>query len=117
MLRLLADENLNNNLVRALRMRAPELDLVRVQDVGLAGANDPAVLQWAADEGRIVLTHDVSTMTRHAYERVEAGQSMPGLVEVAYGAQLGLVIDDLLLFATASRDGEWEGQVLYVPLR
>jgi len=59
------------------------LDIVRVQDAELSGADDPTLLQWAADEGRIVLTHDVSTMTKYAYERVEAGQPMPGVFEVA----------------------------------
>lgn len=42
---------------------------------------------------------------------------MPGLVEVAVEAPLGVVIDDLILLATASEEGEWNGQVLYVPLR
>ena len=64
MLRLLADENLNNDIVRGLRRRLPGLDLVRVQDVGLSGADDPTILAWAAREGRVMLTHDVSTMTR-----------------------------------------------------
>jgi hypothetical protein len=29
----------------------------------------------------VLLTHDVSTMTRHAYDRVRAGKAMPGAVE------------------------------------
>lgn len=117
MLRLLADENFNNNIVRALRLREPGLDIVRVQDVGLIGVSDPEVLAWAAREQRMVVTHDISTMTRYAYERVAAGQPMPGIVEVVVDARLTTVIDDLILLATASRDGEWEGQVLFVPLR
>lgn len=44
MIRLLADENFNNNIVRADRVRAPDVDIVRVQDVGLSGADDPTVL-------------------------------------------------------------------------
>jgi hypothetical protein len=117
MLRLLADENLNNNIVRALRLREPRLDLVRVQDVGLIGKDDPAILAWAASEQRVVLTHDVSTMTRYAYDRVTAGEAMPGLIEVAFGAPLRDSIEDILLVASASEPGEWEGRVLYVPLR
>lgn len=115
MLRFLAEENLNNNIVRDLRLRAPALDLVRVQDVGLIGVDDPAILAWAASAQRVVMTHDVSTMIRYAHDRVAAGRPMPGVVEVVVGARLATVIDDLILLATASRDGEWEGQVLYVP--
>jgi uncharacterized protein DUF5615 len=55
MLRLAADENFNGDIVRGLLRRNPKLDIVRVQDVGLSGANDPSVLQWAADHQ--VMTH------------------------------------------------------------
>ena len=56
MLRLAADENFNNNIIRGLLRRQPDLDIVRVQDVGLSGADDPTVLEWAAQEGRVLLT-------------------------------------------------------------
>ena len=59
MLRLLADENFNGDIVRALLLRQPDLDIVRVQDVGLAGAGDPDILAWAAANDRIVLTPTV----------------------------------------------------------
>jgi predicted nuclease of predicted toxin-antitoxin system len=58
MLRPLADENFNSDIVRGLLLRQPNLDIARVQDVGLAGADDPEVLAWAAENNRIVLTHD-----------------------------------------------------------
>src|SRR3990172_5124193 len=57
MLRLAADENFNGDIVRGILRRNPKLDIVRVQDVGLSGADDPSVLQWAADQGRIVVAH------------------------------------------------------------
>lgn len=117
MLRYAADENFNHDIVRALRRRLPALDLVRVQDAGLTGAEDPEVLEWAAGEGRVLLTHDVSTMTRFAYERTERGLPMPGVFEVARAVPLGRAIEDLLLLAECSMPGEWEGQVRYLPLR
>ena len=116
MLRLAADENFNNDIVRGLRRRRPDLDIVRVQEAGLSGAVDHDVLEWAAREGRVLLTHDVSTMTRYAYERVEAGLPMPGVFQVSRGISLTTVIDDILLIAECSTAGEWEGQVRYLPL-
>ncbi|WP_200233194.1 DUF5615 family PIN-like protein [Thiohalocapsa halophila] len=95
MIRLLADENLNNNIVRGLRLRQPDIDLARVQDVGLSGADDPTVLAWAAGQQRILLTHDVATITAFAYERVRAGKSMPGVFEVGRTVALRSVIDDI----------------------
>jgi hypothetical protein len=117
MLRLAADENLDNDILRGLMRRNPNLDIARVQDVGLSGAADPEVLEWAAREGRVLLTHDVTTITRHAYERVRAGQSMPGVFEVPRSMRIGDAIRDLLLLAEGSLEGEWEGQVRYLPLR
>lgn len=55
-------------------------------------------------------------MVGFAYERVEAGLPLPGVVEVPKGLALGRVIDDILLLAEASLPGEWDGQVLYLPL-
>jgi len=116
MLRLAADENFNNDIVRGLLRREPELDIVRIQDVGLSGVDDPTVLEWAAQEGRVLLTHDVSTITKYAYERVRAGQAMPGVFEVSRDVPIGRAIEDILLLAKCSLDGEWEGQVRYLPL-
>jgi hypothetical protein len=117
MLRLAADENFDNDILRGVLRRNPTVDIVRIQDEGLCGADDQSVLQWAAQSGRVVLSHDVRTLTHHAYERVCAGKSMPGVVEVGRGVALAQAIDDILLLAECIEEGEWEGQVLYLPLR
>jgi hypothetical protein len=117
MLKLLADENFNNDVVRALLRRDPSLEVVRVQDVGLSGADDPTVLAWAAEHSRILLTHDVATLTRYAYERIERGQRMPGVFEISRAVPIGQAIEDILLLAVCSRENEWEGQIRYLPLR
>jgi hypothetical protein len=117
MLQFLADENFNNQIVRGILRRNPDVDIVRVQDVGLSEADDPTVLEWAAQQGRVVLTHDVATMTNFAYERVQAGLSMPGVFEVSRRVPVGLAIEEILLLAECSLEGEWEGQVRFLPLR
>lgn len=117
MLALAADENFNNDIVRGLLRRKPDLNVIRVQDVGLSGADDSAVLEWAAQEGRVLLTHDASTITHHAYERVRAAKPMPGVFEVNRDVSIGEAIEDIVLLAECSLEGEWEGQVRYLPLR
>ena len=83
MLRWLVDENFNNNIVRALFRESRDLDIVRAQDAGLAGKDDETLLAWAAMQDRILLTHDVSTITAHAYRRVMKDDRMPGVFEVS----------------------------------
>jgi hypothetical protein len=117
MLQLVADENFNNNIVRGLLRRKANLDIVRIQDVGLSGVDDPTILEWAAQQDRVLLTHDVSTITRYAYERLETGQAMPGIFEVRRTAPIGPVIEDILLLVECSLEREWEGQIIYLPLK
>ncbi|MDZ8025616.1 MAG: DUF5615 family PIN-like protein [Nostoc sp. DedQUE01] len=117
MLRFLADENFNNQIVRGILRRKPEIDIVRVQDVGLSKTDDRVILEWAAQQRRVLLTHDVETITRYAYERVQAGLEMPGVFEINRSVSVGLAIEEILLIAEASLEGEWEGQVRYLPLR
>ena len=117
MIRFAADENFNNAILRGLFRRNPDLDIIRIQDVGLSGANDPTVLEWSARGDRILLTHDAATITRYAYERVQAGKQMPGVFEVGRDVSIGTAIEDILLIAECSVEGEWKGKVRYLPLQ
>lgn len=115
-MKFLADENFDNTIIRGLLRRQPNIDIVRVQDVGLSGKDDPTVLEWAAQEQRILLTHDVATITRYAYERLVASKPMPGVIEVISDAPIGIVIEDILLLLSCSYKGELDGQIQYLPL-
>jgi len=116
-LRWLADENFNNDILRALFRRNPRIDIVRAQDAGLMGIDDEALLAWAAEQERVLLTHDVSTITAYAYRRVMKGESMPGVFELSRAVSMRAAVDDILLLTECSRPDEWEGQVRYLPLR
>jgi Domain of unknown function (DUF5615) len=117
MAQFLADENFNNQIVRGVLRQNLNVDIVRVQDVNLSGIDDPTVLAWAAEEGRIVLTHDVATMITFAYQRIQAELSMPGLFEVNRRVPVGLAIEEIILVSECSIEGEWEGQVRFLPLQ
>lgn len=116
-IRLLADENFDHRTLAGLRRREPDLDIVSVQEVGLRTEDDRAVLEWAAQEGRLVVTHDVSTMLDFAYERVAAGLPMPGVFEIPDQTPRSVIIEELLLVAAASDPDEWQNTVRYLPLR
>jgi hypothetical protein len=116
MLRLSADENFSGDVVRGLLLRQPELDLIRVQDVGLARIADKDILAWAADNDRILLTHDRATMPTCGSERVSAGERMPGLFLINDRFPVGKAILEIRLLNSCSEQREWNGLVVYLPL-
>lgn len=75
------------------------------------------MLEWAAAEGRILLTHDVTTMKQYVDERSAAGLLMPGVFEVSQQTPIARAIEDILVLAECSIEGEWEGQIVFLPLR
>lgn len=82
---ILLDENFDNDILRGVFRRLPKADLIRVQDSGLAGHDDASVLDYAAKSCRVLITHDLSTMTPFALSRIERGLRMPGLFSTASG--------------------------------
>jgi hypothetical protein len=92
------------------------MEVVRVQDVGLSGADDRLVLAWAAHAGRVLLTHDQKTIPTYAYERVMAGLPMPGVFIGDTYLLVQQAIEDIVLLVERSEEHEWEGQVRYLPL-
>jgi hypothetical protein len=118
MLRFLADENFDGRLTEALLEREPALDVVRVQDVGLMKIPDRVILEWAAGEGRVLLTHDIKTMPFFAFERVRAGLPMAGVAAVRKTAATpARLVEDLLTLALIGTDDDVRDQVVNVPLR
>ena len=116
MLKLLSDENFDGDILRGLFRRRPELDVVRVQDVGLTATPDPDILAWAAAEDRILLTHDRDTMPYFAYERVKSGQAMPGVFLISDLMPVGRAIDELLLADDCLAPEECNNLVRFFPL-
>jgi hypothetical protein len=116
MIRFLLDENFNGKIVRGLRARQPDVDIIRVQDTELFGADDPVVLEWAAHEGCILLTHDLDTIAKYAAERIAQGLPMAGVIFVRDTLPVAKVIDDLLAVLGASEASEWENRIDFLPL-
>lgn len=116
MLRLLADENFNGDIVRALLLRQPDLDIVRVQDVSLAGVGDPDILAWAAANDRIILTHDRATLPDYAYERLAVGEKLPGVFILNDRYPVGDATREILLMIACSEQPEWRDRVVRLPL-
>jgi hypothetical protein len=115
--RFLADEDLDADIVEGLRSREPAIDILDVKSAGLRGTKDPALLDLAAQQDRILITHDRRTMTRHVRERLASGKSSAGLFIVPQQSPIGEIIEWLLLVWTASQAEEWHDKIVYLPLR
>jgi hypothetical protein len=118
MILLLTDENFNHRILRGLLRDDIELeiDIIRIQDTEVYQADDPTILEWAADEGRVVITHDVNTMTKHAYDRIKDGKTMLGLIIVPKNLDIGDAIAEIKFLIGATEPEEFENQVIYLPL-
>lgn len=116
MIRLRADEDFRFPIVEALRKMVPELDLVTVQAAGFQGRPDPWLLEWAAAAGRMILTHDRKTMTRFAYGRAAAGSPMAGIIVIGWNTPIYAAAESVALLVRCSLDGEWDGEVIFLPL-
>lgn len=115
--RFLADENFNRAIITGIRRILPNADIVLIQDVGLRTADDPTILDWAARERRVLLTHDATTIPGYAHDRLAAGLPMAGVLVARAATPVGPVIADIALVSEASENTDWEGLVTYLPLR
>jgi hypothetical protein len=113
--RFLADHDLNEQIVVGLLRRAPQVAFLRVREVGLAEQPDTVILDYAAEQGLLVVSHDVNTMPATAYARMAEGRPMEGLLMAPQVAPMRSIVEDLLLIWSASDASEWENQIVFLP--
>ncbi len=116
MIPLIADENLNRSIVLGIRRVYPTVDIVLAQEVGLVGASDPIVLEWAAKHGRILVSHDFATIPSAAWHRVREGHEMPGVMMINGDLPVGEAVEALELVLMSDDVSEWQDTVTYLPL-
>lgn len=116
MIRLIFDENFNGKAIKGLQRRMPELDAVRAQAAGLQGVSDPKLLEWAAQESRVVVTHDAKTLIGFAYEQINQGKQVAGVIEVRDDMPVSQMIEEIMMCAIAGEPDDFINQVRYIPL-
>ncbi|SRR6266851_8709070 len=104
------------DIVDGLRRRQPALDLVRVQDVGLGPTPDAVILEWAAQQGRVVVSVDKKTLAVDAWDRVAHGLPMPGVAILRILLTIGQAVNELELIALAGSPDDFRDQVIYLPI-
>jgi hypothetical protein len=113
-LRLLADADLNGSIVSGAIRRIPELDFKRAEDVPLEGLDDQTVLDLAARDQRVLISHDVSTMPDH-FRRYTRRNISPGLILVPQELSVGKAIENILVICEACGQNDIENKICLVP--
>jgi hypothetical protein len=111
-----ADQNFNEQIVDGLLRRSAEVNVVLIREVGLEAALDPDVLAWAAQEGRVLVTHDRRTVPAFAAARVRAGAAMAGVFLVDSEMPVGQAIDELLIAVHCLSPDECRNMIRYFPM-
>lgn len=114
--RFFADHDFNEHIIDGSLRRESGVEVARVRDYGLSRETDAVVLEFAASNGFLLLSHDVNTMPAAAYARIEDGHPMPGLLMVRQSAPIARIIDDLILIWSSTDMEEWREQVWFLPL-
>jgi predicted nuclease of predicted toxin-antitoxin system len=112
----LVDQNSNEHIVDGMFRRNAKIEFIHLRDVGLAAVPDPAVLEWAALRGLVLLTHDRKTIPPFAHARVAASQPMPGVFLVRNDMPVRQAIDELVIAACCMTLDECKDLVTYFPL-
>ena len=112
----LADECLDNDVVRGLLRRSSSLDLIRTQDVvDIAGKDDGILWEVATKHKRI--THNLATMVPALLHQQQQESGCTPIVLAPDSLSIGAVIEEILLLDQCSEDSDWTGGVVYLPLR
>jgi hypothetical protein len=114
--RFLADADLNRAIVSGVLRREPSLDFLTAQAARLRSMSDLEVLALAAEQRRVLVSHDVGTMPAHFRTFRSAGGQSSGVFLMPQSLDIGMAIDQLLLVWLASEASEWEGRTVWLPL-
>ena len=79
MIHFLADADLDEAIVSGCRRREPTMDFLSANDANLEGVPDPEVLRIAAEQDRILVSHDFKTMPHHFGQFLVSSGSSPGV--------------------------------------
>ncbi len=114
-IRFQADNDLNFGIVTGVRRREPAIDFVSAQEAGLNGVADPDLLERAAREQRVLVSHDRRTIIPYFHDRLAAGKSGPGLLIASQSAPIGEVVDALIQVWSLAGELDLRDQVFYLP--
>jgi hypothetical protein len=114
-IRLQADADLDEQIVAGVVRREPSISFQTAAEAHLRGLRDEEVLDRAAEENRILVTHDRRTMPTH-FAKFILNQTSPGVFIISQKVGGRAAIEELLLVWAASEHEEWTNRIVDLPL-
>lgn len=116
MLRVLLDQNFDHRILYGLLRRIPELDYLTAHEAGWGELKDPDLLIRAANEQRILFTHDLRTMPGHIADVIASGHDVAGVFIVPRNLPFDQAINELEIIVTCSAESELINTYRILPL-
>jgi hypothetical protein len=114
-IRFQADADLKQAIVTGVLRQRPAIDFQGSESVPLAGLDDRSVLELCALNGRVLVSHDVTTMESNFRTFIRT-QKSPGLVLIPQTrVAVGRAIECLVLLWEIVTPKEMENRVCLVP--
>ena len=116
----LLDENTHGAIPNAIRQfnrgRMVQVDALRVGELGSPplGTLDDELLIWAEDNGRILVTEDVTTMPGHLAAHFAAGRHTPGILFLKPNTTMRALYDELALIAEVGTPDDFADQCHFI---
>ncbi|UBF27694.1 DUF5615 family PIN-like protein [Kovacikia minuta CCNUW1] len=114
-IRFQADADLRQAIVTGVLRRQPKLDFRSANEAEFEGVKDPEVLAIAAQDGRVLVTHDRKTMPTE-FGQFITSQTSSGVLILSQNLPIGEAIDAIILVWEASVAEEWINQIMTFPL-
>ncbi len=111
-----ADADLHFDIVLGVLRRQPAIDFQSAQERLRDGTPDGEVLRIAATEGRILVSHDVSTRPSEFRRFLASQEYSPGLLLIPKTVSIGTAIEELVLLWAASTPADWRNRPSWLPL-
>ncbi|AFY50049.1 hypothetical protein Nos7524_4290 [Nostoc sp. PCC 7524] len=112
--RFQADADLKQAIVTGVVRRQPNIDFQSANVAGLEGKQDSEVLMIAAQDSRVLVTHDRKTMPAE-FGNFIMSQSSSGVLILAQNLPISDAIDSLIIVWEASTAEEWVNQIMSIP--
>jgi predicted nuclease of predicted toxin-antitoxin system len=115
-MKILFDEHIDRDILFGVYRKTLNAEMIMAVDIGLQGKSDPELLEWAARHGYILLTKDKATMSTFAYQRMQEGLKMPGIILITRELSIGEIIENLVFLIECTNEEEFKDRIYPIPI-